>query len=304
MRLACIDIGTNTTRLLVADVDGVALRPLLERRCFTGLGHVWRTGAIEPSAIDAVAAAVAEQAGEARASGAGEVCVVATGAVRQAANGQALLEVVNAAGGVDARLLSGGEEARFAFLGATRAPTLRPGATRAPALRDDNPVGVVDVGGGSSELVVGSRSTGAVWSVSLAVGSALLTELHLLADPPTADQLAMARARVQGSFAGVLAPSVATGLAAGGSAASLAQVVGELLDASTLSGALALLVAAPSREVAASLGLDPRRARLLPAGILVLEAAVATLGVPLRIGTGGLREGVLLQRLSELESCS
>jgi exopolyphosphatase / guanosine-5'-triphosphate,3'-diphosphate pyrophosphatase len=285
VRYACIDIGSNTTRLLVADVGGPGggLAPVVERRAFTQLGRACGAGGTLPAAVrDALAVVVAAQAQEARSLGAEALRVVATAALRRSADGLATCHALAAAAGAPVELLSERDEARLAFAGATC------------AVRDagEEPIAVVDVGGGSAQLVVGTCVAGASWSVSLPLGSGDLTVAHLRADPPAAGELAALRAAVEQTLAGVALPPVERALAVGGSATSLRRLAGERLDRAALAHALAALSAAPASRVAERLRLAPERARLLPAGIVVLAAVAERVGA-LEIARGGLREGVL-----------
>jgi exopolyphosphatase / guanosine-5'-triphosphate,3'-diphosphate pyrophosphatase len=290
VRLACIDIGSNTTRLLVADVVGEnagsrapSLVPVLERRAFTQLGRACRAGGPLPAATrDALAAVVARQAGEARALDVAALRVVATAALRRSADGLATCHALAAAAGAPVELLSEQDEARLAFAGATR--------TLVAALRGS--VAVVDVGGGSAQLVAGTCAGGASWSVSLPLGSGDLAAAHLRADPPRGDELASLRGAVEQTLAGVTPPAVERALAVGGSATSLRRLAGSRLDASALERALAALAAVPAAVVAERTGIAPERVRLLPAGIVVLAAFARRLG-PLEVACGGLREGIL-----------
>ena len=287
MRFACIDIGSNTTRLLVADVVRPAgreweLSPVVERRAFTQLGRACRAGGPVPEATrDALAAVVAGQAQEARLLGAEKLRVVATAALRRSADGLATCHALAAAAGAPVELLSEHDEARLAFGGATC-------ALDGP----DSPLAVVDVGGGSAQVVVGTCAGGASWSVSLPLGSGDLAAAHLRSDPPDSAELAALQTAVDEMLAGVAIPPVERALAVGGSATSLRRLAGARLEPVTLAGALATLVAAPAADVAKQLRIAPERARLLPAGIVVLAAMAGRLG-PLDVARGGLREGVL-----------
>src|SRR5687767_270031 len=180
MLCACIDIGTNTTRVLVAEAHEDGLTEVLQRRVFTRMGKgMAGDGAILPEKIAEVAAVVAEHRALAEELGAAPLRVVATAAIRGAANRDAFLTEVRERAGVRVDVLDGEAEARLAFLGATR--TLgRPLEGR---------VGVVDVGGGSSELAVGTLPGGVSWSASFPVGSGLLADHHLHSDPPVAGEL-------------------------------------------------------------------------------------------------------------------
>ena len=288
MRLACIDIGTNTTRLLVAETDGVSLRELQAGRVFVDLGHVRRLGQVGPAAISLIVRATVGHAAAARLAGAESIDVVATAGVRGAEDRATLCDAVTQAIGLPVRLLSGEDEARLAFAGATHALGEPAGA----------PLGVIDVGGGSTELVVGTRGGGVSWLVSLGIGSGALTEQYLHGDPPDRAELAEASDRAGDAFAGVVAPPVSAAYAVGGSATSLSGLVGGVIDVDTLRLVRERVTATPSAALAQALQLDPRRVRLLPAGIIVLERAVRAMGVAARIAAGGVREGVILERLA------
>src|SRR3954466_16125896 len=150
MLCACIDIGSNTTRVLVADVEDGGLREVLQRRAFTRLGKGLKGGEIPRAKIDEVARVVAEQRLLIEQLGADAMRVVATAAIRAAANQDQFAAALRDAAGVDGPVLDGEEEAGRAFLGATR--------TLGRSL--DGRVGVVDVGGGSTELAVGTVPEG------------------------------------------------------------------------------------------------------------------------------------------------
>jgi exopolyphosphatase / guanosine-5'-triphosphate,3'-diphosphate pyrophosphatase len=288
MRCACVDIGTNTTRVLVAEVDARGLGERHEAKAFTRLGAGLETdGAIAAPKVAELARVVAEQVALARRLGAQAVRVVATAAVREAPNGEAVLAAVRAAGGGEVEVLDGAEEARLAFLGAT-------GTAEAPL---GGRVGVVDVGGGSTEIAVGTPASGVTWWTSRRVGSGSLGATG--AQPRSRADLEALRARAEAALADVAPPPVDDALAVGGSATSLRRLVGPVLDGPALERALGALCAAPVPVVASRHGLEPERVALLPAGIVLLDAAARRLGRPLRIGCGGLREGLLLELAGE-----
>jgi exopolyphosphatase/guanosine-5'-triphosphate,3'-diphosphate pyrophosphatase len=133
------------------------------------------------------------------------------------------------------------------------------------------------------------------WWESFGIGSGTLAERHLHGDPPHPAQIEAARAHAAGTLSYVAPPAVDAAVAVGGSAASLRRVVGDVLDSTALARALEVLGAAPAAEVARRFELEVERVRLLPAGLLALEAAGRCLDRPLEIGHGGLREGVLLE---------
>jgi len=283
---ACIDIGSNTTRVLVADASGGRLSEVLQRRAFTRIGKDLRAeGHLRPAKLDEVAAVVCEQVGLARAVGARRLRVVATAAIRGASNREGFCARVREASGAEVEILDGEEEARLAFVGATR--TLGHPVT--------GRIGVADVGGGSSELAVGTLDGGVEWSASFHIGSGLLADAYLRSDPPAAAELHAVSEHASGVFEGLDLPRPACAVAVGGSATSLRRLAGAVLEPETLQRAVRVLSADPCEVVARRFGLDPERVRLLPAGILILDAVSRTLGQPLQIGRGGLREGVCLE---------
>ena len=285
MVCGCIDIGSNTTRVLVAEAQDGRLRELLQRRAFTRIGKGLKPGAAIPRAkIEEVAAVVASHRELAEQVGA-NVRTVATAAIRGAANRDEFVAVVSELGGVKVVILDGEEEARLAFLGATR--------TLGQAL--DGTVGVVDVGGGSTEIAVGTLAGGVSWWASFRLGSGHLADEYLHSDPPSAAELARTGAHAAGVLEGLELPRPGSAVAVGGSAASLRRLVGTVLEPETTQRALRVLSGAPAVEVAERFALEPQRVRLLPAGMLILDAAAHALGCPLMIGNGGLREGVLLE---------
>jgi exopolyphosphatase/guanosine-5'-triphosphate,3'-diphosphate pyrophosphatase len=286
VRRACIDIGSNTTRLLVADGVGGGLVEVHQERAFTKLGRGLRAGGAVPAEkVDEVVAVVRAQLRTARALGAVEVKAFATAAIRRAANGPQLVEAIARNCGVSVAVLSVEEEARLAFLGAARTLGHVPSGE----------LGVVDVGGGSSELVVGTAPDRIRWSVSFPIGSADLADRCLHSDPPSSGELAAARAAVAQATEGLEAPCPAEAVAVGGSATSLRQLAGSHLDGDTIDRSLRLLGSKRAADIARGFGLDLERVRLLPAGLLILERASELFGTPLEIARGGVREGLLLE---------
>ncbi len=286
MLCGCIDIGSNTTRVLVAEASDGRLVEVLQRRAFTRIGKGLVPGAAIPRAkIEEVAAVVASHRELAELAGADPVRTVATAAIRSASNRDEFVEVVSERGGVEVSILEGEEEARLAFLGATR--TL--------GQRLEGRVGVVDVGGGSTEIAVGTVEGGVSWWASFRLGSGHLADEHLRSDPPTAVELALMREYADEVLDTIEVPRPGAAVAVGGSAASLRRLVGGTLGGDALQRALGVLSEAPVGEVAERFSLDPERVRLMPAGLVILAAATQCLGCTLTIGNGGLREGVLLE---------
>ena len=285
MRCACIDIGSNTTRLLVAEAAHGVLSPVLQQRAFTRIGHrLDELGAIPGETIAAVAEVVAAQRRAAEEAGAMHVRAVATAAIRRASNGDALVSALRERTGLDVAVLSADDEGRLAFAGATRTLAAPP----------DGSIAVVDVGGMSTEIAIGTMAGGVEWMRSFAIGSGMLAG-RCRADPPSRADIDAMREAADEEFGAAELPRPDHAVAVGGSAASLPTLVGPVLDGAARERALAVLGAAPAATVAERHGLAPERAHLLPAGILVLDAAARRLGMPLRIACGGLREGVILE---------
>jgi exopolyphosphatase / guanosine-5'-triphosphate,3'-diphosphate pyrophosphatase len=285
---ACIDIGSNTTRLLVAEPSDGRLRELMTQRAFTSLGKATSKGRIPEDKIEETAEVVATQARLARELGADEIAVVATAAVRSAKNRDEFGAAIEAESGLTVRVLSGHEEARLAFLGATR--------TFSGPL--DGSIAVVDVGGGSTELVIGTLAQGATWEESFRIGSGFLADSYLHSDPPGVSELEAVRLHVSGTFEGLNVPPALHAVATGGSANALRRLVGAELVYETLERAIRILASTPITQVAKRFELDPERVRVLPAGVLIFEELSQTLGLPLSVGKGGVREGVILDLLS------
>ncbi len=286
MALACIDVGSNTTRLLVAELRDGRLHELCTQRSFTELGRALQGSSEIPGwKIEELADVVAAQVETARRLHAESVCVVGTAAIRSASNRRELQRRVRERCGQRLSVLSEQEEARLAFVGATK-------TLGAPVAGD---VAVVDVGGGSSEIAVGTVADGMRWAESFRVGSGFLADAYLRSDPPAARELEAARTHVDGVFEGLRVPAVSKAVGVGGSASSLRKLAGTELSWHNLERAIAILASAPRAEIAQRFELDPRRVRLLPAGVLILERVSMCLDRRLMIGSGGLREGVILE---------
>jgi exopolyphosphatase/guanosine-5'-triphosphate,3'-diphosphate pyrophosphatase len=289
-RVAVVDVGSNSVRLLVSDVvDGQPTFVHTDKvmaRIGQSLGH---EGRIDDKKIGEVAGIVSRFVADAHRYGARDVRAIATSATREAANGDELAEHVLAASGVPLEVIDGDEEARLAFVG-TLASLDEPQAGE---------IGVVDVGGGSTEIVVGSAADGVAWSRSFRLGSGRLSDRFIEHDPPLESELARIREAIDAVLpAAADVPTPAHALAVAGSATNLRRMVGPLLDAESLARALRLLRGAPSQQIARQFQLEPARARLLPAGALIFEASMERLGTPLWVGRGGIRQGVVLDMVA------
>lgn len=289
MLCAAIDIGSNTTRVLVAEpVDG-QLKKAMEQRAYTRINKALAAdGAILPEKVEEVGEVVATQVRLARELGAETIRAVATAAVREAPNGDDVADAIGEAAGVPVEVLSEEEEGRLAFIGATK-------TLGHPV---EGSVGVVDVGGGSSEIVLGTVPDGIEEVRSWPVGSGALADELIASDPPAPAEIRKARDRIDDIFAGVEVERPDQAVAVGGSATSLRKLVGSVLEYETLERGIRVLCGDPAAEVARRFELDPERVRILATGVLLLEKLSELLGQPLQIGKGGLREGVILDQLN------
>ena len=276
MRVAAVDLGTNSTRLLVADVADGRLDEIVRRLEITRLGEdVDRRRRLLPAPIARVRNVLTDFRREAEGLGAERTLAIATSAVRDAENGEAFLGEVEWSYGFQTRLLSGHDEARLTFRG----------VSAGRELADDTLV--VDIGGGSTELVAGGPE-GLRFHDSLDLGCVRLTERFLHADPPTDDELAACAAAVRALLAervpGDLCPKTVIGVA--GTITSIAALdLGlEAYDPDRVHGhvvssagalaqreRLAALPLAARRELPA---LDPDRAPVIVAGAVILHEAL------------------------------
>lgn len=277
-----IDVGSNTVRLLVTDGH----RELLTIREALGLGAVVeREGTIPPDKLAETADVVATFAEKARAEGAKGLEVLITSPGRQARNGDELLEALVAAAHAPARILSSTEEGRLAFVGALEHQPV-PGRRR---------VAVVDVGGGSAQVAVGSRREGPLWVRSIDIGSLRLTRRLLPDDPPGGAAVEAARAEVDRMLAGFEPPEPQTAFAVGGTARTLRRIVGGRLGADELAETIELLAYIPADELIARFDLPPHRARTITAGAVIFEQIQLRLRTPFKVARTGLREGALVE---------
>jgi exopolyphosphatase/guanosine-5'-triphosphate,3'-diphosphate pyrophosphatase len=289
MRCACVDIGSNTTRVLVAEPREGQLNKTMEQRAYTRIGKATtEDGSITQPMIHEVGEVVATQVRLAEELGAEVIRAVATAAIREAKNRDEVVQAISEVSGIDVDVLSEEQEGRLAFIGATK--TLgHPVEGR---------VAVVDVGGGSSEIVLGTVAGGADEVLSFRIGSGALADELLQSDPPSASELREVREQINEFFDGVEVEEPDQAVAVGGSATSLRRLVGAVLEYETLERGVRVLASDPIDEVARRFELDPRRVRILPTGVLLLEKISQLLGRPLQIGKGGLREGVILDLLN------
>ena len=284
MRVAVLDLGTNTTRVLIADVEDGRVEEVDRRTTVTRLGQgVDATGRLAEEAELRVFEALAGYRALIDEHGTDRIVAVATSAIRDAENGEAFRTEVRERFAIDAKTISGAEEARLTFLGATSA---RAGA---------EPTLVLDIGGGSTELVVGTPRNAPTFDVSTQAGSVRQTERHLTEDPPAHDQLAELTEEVRAIIAEAVPAEVrsetAGGIAVAGTATSLAAISQELdpydpdrvhgfqLDRGEVERILALLAALPLEERRGVVGLHPDRAPTIVAGVAILLEVMRAFGL-------------------------
>jgi exopolyphosphatase/guanosine-5'-triphosphate,3'-diphosphate pyrophosphatase len=270
-RVAVVDLGTNSTRLLVADVENGEILEVQRRIAITGLGEgVDSTGALNAGAVARVSDRLAEYRREIDSLGAERRLAYATSAVRDASNGAEFLARVTSAFDLPTRVLSGAEEARLTFAGSTAGREL------------DGLTLVVDLGGGSTELVLGDRA-GVAFATSLDIGCIRLTERFLRSDPPEACELENMALSVRSLLRSVPAAVIpAAGIAVAGTATTLATlhlglpaedpelVHGHTLETRWIAAEAACLAATPVAELACRPGIEPGRAPVIAAGSLAL----------------------------------
>ena len=283
--LAAIDVGTNTTRLLVARREGDGLQPLARGSAMTSLGEgLEARGRIGAERLRGVGEVVHRMAEEARALRAERLVVACTAIARDAANADELLGVLREASGEEPRVLSGEEEAALTFRGLV--------AAGAP-----DPLLACDLGGGSLEVMGGSGGRLA-WATSLPLGARRLSERFQVGDPPALEGAERIVAHVREHLDAIAAEHPADGaVAAGGSAVALARLAQtDRLDQAALREALERVAGAPATVVAEQTGLEPERVRLCFAGACVIEGTRAAFGLSaIQASDAGVREGLLLE---------
>jgi exopolyphosphatase/guanosine-5'-triphosphate,3'-diphosphate pyrophosphatase len=307
MRIAVVDIGTNSTRLLVADVAGGALERELDRRTrVTRLGDgVDRTGRLDGEAILRVIEACGEYRAAIDSRHAERVVAVLTSAVRDAANGESFKEELRRQFGFDAQTISGEREARLTYLGATS------------WRQHDQPLLVLDIGGGSTELVLGAGEK-IDFHVSTQIGSVRFTERHLRDDPPTPEEFEECRQAVRSELEESVPAAVrdrpVDGIAVAGTPTSFAaidqrlepydreRVHGYRLQHDACERILAALAELPLESRRFVPGLHPDRAPTIVAGGLVLVETMALFGFDsLEVSERDILDGAALEAAEDVE---
>lgn len=294
MRVAIVDVGANTLRLLVAAPDGGGVVRLSEERVQLGLGEeIESLGHIGEEKLERAASTARNHVRKALKLGCVAVEVLVTSPGRQAANGNQLVWRLAEATRIPTRVLSATEEAELAWRGACAVATDLPES-----------VAICDVGGGSTQIAVGTPSGGPFWTRSVDLGSLRLTRRAFRHDPPDNDDLAHARDAVDRAFAEVAPPPPLAAIAVGGTARALRRAVGDRLTEDELTAAVRRLSKRRSRKIAKTYGVDEARARTMTAGALIFIELERKLGVPMQVGRGGVREGAAQTLLADLEAAA
>jgi exopolyphosphatase/guanosine-5'-triphosphate,3'-diphosphate pyrophosphatase len=302
MRVAVVDLGTNTTRLLVADVDGRELTEVERRNAITRLGEgVDSGGRLLDGAMERVFEVVRGYRQMIDELGAERTIAVATSAVRDASNGEEFRRALRERFGIEARIISGDEEAHLTFAGAT--------LERAPG---GDVLMVLDIGGGSTEYVIGQPGDGPSFNVSTQAGSVRQTERHLHHDPPTDIEVEELRAEIRGIVdssvpAGVRA-SVSDGVAVAGTPTSMAaidqaldpydprRVHGYRISLESCVRIERMLAGLPEAERRNVTGLHPERAPTIVAGAVILVESMRSFGLEsIEVGEHDILYGAALK---------
>ncbi len=282
-RYSVVDVGSNTIHLLVGKVEGGAVLPVTGEKISARLGAgVEKTGRLDDERLALAAEAISLFAGIAALNGAPSPEILATSAVRDAENGPELVELVREGTRLEMRLISGEKEAALGFRGALS------------AVQREGPVLVVDLGGGSAQLILGEASEGPAKRVSLPLGTNRTTERFVQGDPPTDEELGALREHVP-----QLLPDWNVGeaevVAVGGSARAMLKITNDGLTVERLWRLSGEVREGPSGVLAREQGLAPERARVLPAAITTLATILEHFGKQeLIVARGGIREGTLL----------
>ena len=288
VRVAIVDVGANTLRLLVAVPDGRSVAAVHQEKEQLGLGEeVERYGYISDLRCAEAVEVARAQTRRARQLGCERIEILVTSPGRQSANSDEFADALARGTGVPVRILGSDEEGALAWDGAV-------------AALDEPPesVAVCDIGGGSAQVVVGTTASGPGWVRSVDLGSLRLTTRLLADDPPSAAAVAEARSAAADAFSTVVPPVAQLALAAGGTARALSRVA-DGLDSDGLEDAIETLAATKRSKISKRWGVPPQRAATLLAGTILFAEAQRRLGIPLALAKGGVREGSALALFRE-----
>lgn len=285
-RHAVVDVGSNTIHLLVGEAGKGEVLPVTGEKVSARLGAgVEKTGRIAEERLALAADAIGLFARISDLNGVSEPAILATSAVRDAENGAELAERVRELTGLKMRLISGEEEAALGFRG----------AVSAVGSKWEGPALVVDLGGGSAQLIVGEASSGPLMQVSLPLGSNRTTERFVENDPPKKKELRALDEHVKEMMPGWGLSQRVSVVAVGGSARAILKITRDDLTVERLRKLAREVSDRPSAVLAREYGLAPERARVMPAAITTLAAILEHFGTDeLTVARGGLREGTLL----------
>ena len=295
MRVAIIDVGSNSVRLLVAAVDqGGAMREVERDRVYLRLGDdAYHLGRIRARKLDELEYVAEQFAQRARMIGVERLETIVTAPGRQASNADEVVDVLVDATRASVVVLSAEDEARLAWEGAVSAIDTWPGA-----------VAVVDLGGGSCEVAIGRPGAGApTWLRSCDVGALRVTRAFFPHTRPTRRDLWRARKGVRRLLAELQPPRPDATLAVGGTARAVGRIVGARYGAEKLDALADRLVREGRESIGAGLDVTQARLETLLGGTVVLAEVARRLDTKLEVGRGGLREGAA-RALARLESAA
>ena len=284
MKVAIIDVGSNSVRLLVAAVDAGNVTQLHREGVYLRLGDdAYRRGRIGSRKLKATRAVAAKYARIARKAGAERLETIVTAPGRQAENHEELVRALAKATRASVVVLSADDEGRLAWEGAV-------------ARMDESPqtVAVVDLGGGSCEVAVGTQARGPIWVRSIEAGALRVTRAFLGGNPPEDERISRARREVRELAENLRPPQPDAALAVGGTARAVGRIVGRPFGVAQLEQLVSTLADVPAEKVTEPLGVTSERAETLLGGTLVLSEIAQRLGCDLDVGRGGLREGAAL----------
>ncbi len=284
MKVAIIDVGSNSVRLLVAAVDAGNVSQLHRERVYVRLGDdAYLRGRIGTRKLKATRAVAAKYARIARKAGAERLETIVTAPGRQAENHEELVRALVKATRSSVVVLSAADEGRLAWEGAA-------------ARLDESPdtVAVVDLGGGSCEVAVGTQAQGPTWVRSIEAGALRVTRAFLGGNPPKNERIAHARSEVRELAKNLHPPQPDATLAVGGTARAVGRIVGRPFGVYQLEQLVSTLADVPAESVTEPHGITFERAETLLGGTLVLSEIAQRLGCDLDVGRGGLREGAAL----------
>ncbi len=284
VKVAVVDVGSNSVRLLVAAVERGDVTELKRDRVYLRLGDdAYRLGRIGAEKLAQTRSVAERYARIARKAGAERLETIVTAPGRQAENGDELVEVLADATRAPVVLLSAEDEGRLAWQGA---------ASRMVDPPDS--VAVVDLGGGSCEVAIGTPGLGPTWVQSRDAGALRVTRAFLPAERPTKQDVESARLNVHHLLGDLDPPRPDAALAVGGTARAVGRLVGKRFGQVELAKLAKTIVRKGADEVVSGTGITADRAETLLGGTLVLAELAGQLDARFEVGRGGLREGAAL----------